>query len=82
MIQSVTNRLGFVASLNLSMKSINEIKRQKGKFSFCDLGDIELLYNMCSFDKAWRPKKRSPWCAVFSEEDLKVKYFDSVTSHF
>ena len=35
-------------------------------------GDIDLIYSMCSFDKAWRPKDLSPWCAVFSEEDLQV----------
>ena len=27
-------------------------------------GDIDLIYSMCSFDKAWRPKDLSPWCAV------------------
>ena len=34
--------------------------------------DIDLMYNMCSFDKAWRPKKLSPWCAAFSQSDLEV----------
>ena len=31
-----------------------------------------MMYTMCSFDKAWRPKELSPWCAVFSRDDLEV----------
>lgn len=52
MIKSVSDRLGFEKTLNLT--------------------DINMLYTMCSFEKAWRPKKLSAWCAVFSEEDLEI----------
>jgi hypothetical protein len=34
--------------------------------------EVDLMYSMCSFDKAWRPKDLSPWCAVFNEDDLQV----------
>lgn len=37
--------------------------------------DIDMMYSMCSFDKAWRPKDLSPWCAVFSQQDLEVYEF-------
>ena len=33
------------------------------------------MFTMCSFEKAWRPKKLSPWCSVFSKEDLEVLHF-------
>lgn len=28
---------------------------------------------MCSYEKAWRPRELSPWCAVFSQHDLEVR---------
>jgi len=52
MIKSVSNRLGYEETLNITV--------------------IDMLYQMCSFEKAWRPKKLSAWCAVFNEEDLEI----------
>lgn len=33
---------------------------------------INAMYLMCSYDKAFKPNEVSPWCAVFTEEQLKV----------
>lgn len=37
------------------------------------LNDVELMYDMCRFDKAWNPEKISAaWCVGFDTDDLKV----------
>lgn len=33
---------------------------------------ILTMYNMCRYEKAWTVTKLSPWCAVFSKEELRV----------
>lgn len=33
---------------------------------------MDEMYDMCRYDKAWNIKNISPWCAVFSKEELKV----------
>lgn len=53
----------------LMIKSISD---RLGFEKSLSLDEIEKLYMMCSFEKAWRPKKLSPWCAVFSEDDLEI----------
>ncbi|XP_069691313.1 multiple inositol polyphosphate phosphatase 1-like [Periplaneta americana] len=36
---------------------------------------VDSMYITCRFEKAWRVKELSPWCAVFSEEELKILEF-------
>lgn len=33
---------------------------------------LDEMYNMCRFDKAWNVRQISPWCAVFSKEELQL----------
>ncbi|XP_015111808.1 multiple inositol polyphosphate phosphatase 1 [Diachasma alloeum] len=33
---------------------------------------IRSMYDMCRYEKAWAVEKLSPWCAIFSNEELKV----------
>lgn len=44
--------------------------------TFYHIDNIETLvamYNACRFEKALNIDSHPAWCAVFSEEDLKVK---------
>lgn len=36
-------------------------------------GDAVILYITCSFEIAWDHRAHSPWCAAFSESNMKVK---------
>nr|CAD7202271.1 unnamed protein product [Timema douglasi] len=36
---------------------------------------ISMMYDMCSYNKAWKLNDVSPWCAAFSTEELKVLDF-------
>ncbi|KDR19043.1 multiple inositol polyphosphate phosphatase 1-like [Zootermopsis nevadensis] len=39
------------------------------KLTFVQLDE---MYDMCRFDKAWNVRNISPWCAVFSKEELHL----------
>ncbi|KAG8224479.1 hypothetical protein J437_LFUL003202 [Ladona fulva] len=42
--------------------------------------DIHLMFITCGFETAWNKYSKSPWCAAFSEEDLKLLDFKSIAS--
>ncbi|KAK4014322.1 hypothetical protein OUZ56_026848 [Daphnia magna] len=54
------------------LSMLQSVTHRLGFFSTLNFSDINLMYNMCLFNKAWHPKKLSPWCAVFSKDDLKI----------
>lgn len=33
------------------------------------------MYNLCRYEKSWTLDKISPWCGVFSKDDLRVLEF-------
>jgi len=37
--------------------------------------EAELCWNMCRYELAWYPGFSSPWCALFSEQDIKAYEF-------
>ena len=43
-----------------------------GLESMLDIASLDLMYIACNFDLAWRPDQPSPWCGVFSDEQLEV----------
>ncbi|XP_067005691.2 multiple inositol polyphosphate phosphatase 1 [Anabrus simplex] len=44
---------------------------------------LRTMYDMCRFDKAWNVERLSPWCAVFSEDELKVmEYYGDMHSYY
>ncbi|KAE8750599.1 hypothetical protein FOCC_FOCC002579 [Frankliniella occidentalis] len=34
--------------------------------------NVDLMWEMCRYDKAWKYVSLSPWCSAFTEDDLKV----------
>jgi multiple inositol-polyphosphate phosphatase/2,3-bisphosphoglycerate 3-phosphatase len=43
---------------------------------------IELMYDMCRFEKAWEVNRFSTWCAVFSKQELKILEYLQDLKHF
>jgi len=35
----------------------------------------QLVWDMCRYERAWDPTKNSPWCPLFSQEDLDLYNF-------
>ncbi|XP_071450920.1 multiple inositol polyphosphate phosphatase 1 isoform X2 [Hetaerina americana] len=44
--------------------------------------DVHLMYVTCGFETAWEKKSRSPWCAPFSEDDLKVMEYNEDLEYY
>ncbi|XP_045535603.1 multiple inositol polyphosphate phosphatase 1 [Papilio machaon] len=44
---------------------------------------INSMYQMCRYDKAWNVAQISPWCAVFTKEDLKrIEYAEDLETYY
>lgn len=44
---------------------------------------ILVIFDVCRYEKAWAPSQVSAWCAVFSDEDLKIlEYRDDLSYYF
>jgi len=43
---------------------------------------LDEMYDMCRFDKAWNIRSISPWCAVFSKEELQVSATNPCSFYF
>lgn len=44
---------------------------------------IYSFYEICRFHRSWQPDHRSPWCAVFTDEDLVVlEYRDDLWHYY
>lgn len=44
--------------------------------------DAELMYVTCAFETAWRWNDQSPWCAVFSEQDLETMEYHADLEYY
>lgn len=75
----VSRRLGF--NYNLSMGEDAALAAHKAQTPYILLifsthsvaENIDLMWEMCRYDKAWKYVSLSPWCAAFTEDDLKVR---------
>ncbi|XP_034110590.2 multiple inositol polyphosphate phosphatase 1-like [Drosophila albomicans] len=45
--------------------------------------DIDMMYKMCRFELAWKPKESSVWCAVFRPEEVTVlNYAEELKNYY
>lgn len=54
------------------MQLVHNVSQRLGFKEDLTSDDIELLYDACAFETAWHIGKKSPWCAVFTADELKV----------
>merc|ERR1712032_1797290 len=40
-----------------------------------DTARLQLVWDMCRYERAWDPKKNSPWCPLFTQEDFDIYNF-------
>lgn len=52
--------------------TVAKIKRRIGNFENLTLDDVHVMYMTCAFESSWNKKTRSPWCAAFDTDDIKV----------
>jgi len=40
-----------------------------------DTDKVQLVWDMCRYERAWDPSRNSPWCALFTQDDLDIYNF-------
>lgn len=41
------------------------------------------MYELCRFEKSWILNNLSPWCAVFSKDELKIlEYYEDLDYYY
>ncbi|PNF38918.1 hypothetical protein B7P43_G07444 [Cryptotermes secundus] len=62
---------------------VGSVSKRLGFSKTLDLDDILLMYSACRYDKAWHLDKVSPWCAAFTEDDLKaLEYIEDLELYY
>lgn len=51
---------------------INGLNKRLGFKDELDYVDVYTMYMACAFETAWNKRKRSPWCSVFTLDEIKV----------
>ncbi|KAJ4432670.1 hypothetical protein ANN_21293, partial [Periplaneta americana] len=54
------------------VSALKDISSRLGFNETINIRDAFLIYITCSFETAWDHRARSPWCAAFSETNMKV----------
>ncbi|XP_031777741.1 multiple inositol polyphosphate phosphatase 1 [Nasonia vitripennis] len=62
---------------------LQSVSRRLG-FSYKINNDsVQLMYDMCRYEKAWEVNRLSPWCAIFSSDELKVlEYLEDLDYYY
>lgn len=60
----------------------NAVQRKLGIPSRLSPDDIYSFYEICRFYRSWTQNLKSPWCAVFSDEDLAVLEYRDDVRHY
>ncbi|XP_041977922.1 multiple inositol polyphosphate phosphatase 1-like [Aricia agestis] len=62
---------------------ISNISKRMGFNYDVEMETVRSVYDMCRYNKAWDVAKVSPWCAVFSKEDLKrLEYSEDLATYY
>ncbi|KAJ8665112.1 hypothetical protein QAD02_006774 [Eretmocerus hayati] len=51
---------------------LQNVSRRLGFLHRINNESIELMYDMCRYEKAWDVSRLSPWCSVFNKEEMKI----------
>lgn len=51
---------------------LKNVSRRLGFLYSISIENIDAMYDACRYEKAWTVTKLSPWCAVFSKEELRI----------
>ncbi|KAJ9592268.1 hypothetical protein L9F63_001164 [Diploptera punctata] len=69
--ESLSERIKFEEGPEM-LAALKDVSSRLGFNQTISIDDAVLLYLTCSFETAWDHRARSPWCAAFSENNIKV----------
>ncbi|XP_023702394.1 multiple inositol polyphosphate phosphatase 1-like [Cryptotermes secundus] len=62
---------------------IQSVSNRLGFTSSISYDNLSKMYTICRFEKAWHVDSVSPWCAAFSEDELKVlEYKEDLSAYY
>ncbi|XP_052740206.1 multiple inositol polyphosphate phosphatase 1-like [Bicyclus anynana] len=62
---------------------LNNISRRLGFNYDIERDVLHNMYQMCRYNKAWQVAQISPWCAVFTKDDLKrLEYLEDLQTYY
>ncbi|XP_037094380.1 multiple inositol polyphosphate phosphatase 1-like isoform X2 [Pollicipes pollicipes] len=64
------------------LSTISGVSDRLGFVGNMSYADVRLMYDICRYDKSAFPDRVSPWCAVFTELDMKVFEFDNDLEYY
>lgn len=79
---SSQNRIADYHERTYLLKVQNAVQRRLGIPSQLSPDDIYSFYEICRFYRSWTQNLKSPWCAVFSDEDLVVLEYRDDVRHY
>ncbi|XP_054270197.1 multiple inositol polyphosphate phosphatase 1-like [Macrosteles quadrilineatus] len=56
----------------LMSELVDRVSRRLGFFFDIRPTQVDAMYKMCAYDKAYKPHEISAWCAAFTEQELKI----------
>ncbi|KOC61016.1 Multiple inositol polyphosphate phosphatase 1 [Habropoda laboriosa] len=56
---------------------IGNVSRRLGFADNLSLDDVLIIYTACTFENAWYIDKRSPWCAAFTKDEMRIFEYES-----
>ncbi|XP_052758192.1 multiple inositol polyphosphate phosphatase 1-like [Galleria mellonella] len=60
----------------------NNVQQRLGINTKLSSNDIYSIYELCRFDRSWTPTLKSPWCSVFTDDDLVVLEYEDDVWHY
>ncbi|CAH0691653.1 unnamed protein product [Spodoptera exigua] len=61
----------------------NAVQYRLGLTSKLNSSDLFSIYELCRFYRSWDPTLKSPWCSVFTDEELVImEYYDDVRHYY
>ncbi|KAL4708716.1 hypothetical protein ACJJTC_017395 [Scirpophaga incertulas] len=80
--ETLTQRETFESSLEYKQMVTNVSQRLGFNYDM-EPQVVRNMYQMCAYNKAWDVTQISPWCAVFSHEDLKrLEYAEDLEAYY
>lgn len=64
-------------------KTLQEVSSRLGFDYTLEASDVELMYDACRYELAWKPDRTSPWCGAFLPEHIyTLEYSDDVHYYY
>uniref|UniRef100_A0A1B6E9P5 Multiple inositol polyphosphate phosphatase 1 n=3 Tax=Clastoptera arizonana TaxID=38151 RepID=A0A1B6E9P5_9HEMI len=76
------NELAKFKKTNDAVEMTKRVSRRLGLDEVLPYNDVHSMYIACTFETAWTPRIPSPWCSLFTKEDLEVLEYSEDLKYF